>query len=394
MKNKKLQDKSVQLLIFLGIFGFALGLFNNYRELWMVNNNLNPTTIGRIISISYIVTVLILSFFTLKITESKLKNGITISLILKMVTSSILIVLNNTNKLFLIKFFMFFDIAFTQVILSSIYPLIMTIAKNDLLYTKRDVVESIMNKLGFLVISILLGKTIGKLTINYNISFILSLIFTFIAFIVFINIEIKINKDSKQLDIKEAYNYFKKNKIFLFYLISNLIGSVIWSIVLGMPLLSLTQILSFNTNNASFLILGLGILSNILAILIVKYFRFKNDHLNVIFKYGIRIILYFLMFILNNNIILLITIIYLLITDAPYGFILNSYFINKIEEKYSILLTILKYSTTLLGKGIGVFICGLFFDLSLKYIGLITLLVGIIHYIIITILVSSKRKSI
>ena len=152
--NKKL-SKSTQILIFLGLFGFSLGLFNNYRDLWMNANNLNASSISRVIGISSIITVLVLLFFTLKVSTSKLKDGITISLILKMLTSTILICLNNTNKVVLIKFLMFFDIAFTELILSSIYPLIMTINKNDEIYTKKDVVESLFNKLGFLIASII-----------------------------------------------------------------------------------------------------------------------------------------------------------------------------------------------------------------------------------------------
>jgi len=146
---KKIQNKSVQLLIFLAFFGFSVGLFNNYRELWMSANNLNPTTISRIISVSYLVTILILFFFTIKVSANKLKDGITISLILKMITSTFLICLNNTNYFVLIKFMMFFDIAFTTLILSSIYPLMMNISKDDVLYTKKSFVESLFSKLGY-----------------------------------------------------------------------------------------------------------------------------------------------------------------------------------------------------------------------------------------------------
>ena len=109
-------NKSTQILIFLGLFGFSLGLFNNYRELWMSANNLTPTSISRVIGISSIVTVLVLFFFTMKVNTNKLKDGITITLILKMLTSTLLICLNNTNKIVLIKFLMFFDIAFTELI--------------------------------------------------------------------------------------------------------------------------------------------------------------------------------------------------------------------------------------------------------------------------------------
>ena len=289
--NKKL-SKSTQILIFLGLFGFSLGLFNNYRDLWMNANNLNASSISRVIGISSIITVLVLLFFTLKVSTSKLKDGITISLILKMLTSTILICLNNTNKIVLIKFLMFFDIAFTELILSSIYPLIMTINKNDEIYTKKDVIESLFNKLGFLIASILLGKIIGSRVIDYNICYLLSVIFLFISFIIFANINLKNNKDNNNLDLKESFKYFNKNKVFILFLIANLISGIVWSSIMGMPLLTLTEKLDFKPETASYIILFLGIISNILAIIIVKYLKFKNDHINMIFKFGLRIIFF------------------------------------------------------------------------------------------------------
>jgi len=110
--KKITENKNLILLIFVAIFGFSIGLFDNYRELWLNSNNISSSSISHIISVSYIVTVLVLFYFTIRINASKLKNGITIVLVLKMITSTILICLNNTNNLFLIKFLMFFDIAF------------------------------------------------------------------------------------------------------------------------------------------------------------------------------------------------------------------------------------------------------------------------------------------
>ena len=191
--KKLTSNKCFILLVFLAFFGFSIGLFDNYRDLWLSSNNISTLTISHIKSISYIITVLVLFFFTLKVSSSKLKNGITITIVLKMITSSILLCLNNTSNLFLIKFLMFFDIAFTQVIVSSIYPLMLKFARGDELYTKKEVIESLFNKLGFFLVSILLGKMIFGTVIDYNICLLLSLIFTFIAFIIIINFEIEEN---------------------------------------------------------------------------------------------------------------------------------------------------------------------------------------------------------
>jgi len=97
--KKLFNNKRLTILIFLALFGFSVGLFDNYRELWMSANNMNSTTISHIISFSYIVTVLVLFYFTIRVSTEKLKNGIVISLIIKLITSTALICLNGTNNL-------------------------------------------------------------------------------------------------------------------------------------------------------------------------------------------------------------------------------------------------------------------------------------------------------
>lgn len=149
MKKRK-ENQGLKILIFLGIFGFSLGIYDNYRELWMSANGLSPETISRVISLSYIITVLSLLFFTIR-SVNKIKEGITFTIILKLITGTTLICLNNRELSFFIKFFKFFDIAFTQIIISSIYLLLMSFQKSDEIYTKKSVVESLGSKLGFLV---------------------------------------------------------------------------------------------------------------------------------------------------------------------------------------------------------------------------------------------------
>ena len=134
--KKLTQNKSFLLLLFLGLFSFAIGLFSNYRELWLSSNNLSARSIANIFSLSSLITVFVFFFFSLKVSSKKLKEGITIALVLKMVVSTILVCLNGTNYLFLIKFLMFFDIAFNELIVASIYPLMLTISKSDVMYTK------------------------------------------------------------------------------------------------------------------------------------------------------------------------------------------------------------------------------------------------------------------
>lgn len=388
--NKKIEKS---LFLFLITFSLSVGIFSNYRDLWLSANMLNANTIARIISIASIITVLIFFFFTIKVSYKKLRFGVLIALILKMLCSAILICLNNSGLLFLIKFIMFFDIAFNDLILSSIYPLMISINKSNESYTKKSTFEEVSNKIGFLIASLIIGRCIGKFTFTYNTCLLISVILIFISFIILLNIKEDCNNDKdRKLDLKEAFHYFNNHKIIYLFLVTDILSSVVWKGILGMPLLTLTSTLGFSTKGASFLVLGLGILSNILAMLVVKKLHFKNNHLNMIFKYGLRLILYLSVFITNNKVIFLITLIYLLILDMPFGFMLDDYFINKVSEEYSFLMTSVKYCTTIFGNAIGVFICGLVFNLKIRYLVLPSLIVGTLHYILTTILLLKREK--
>lgn len=389
MQNVK-KNRISLLLFFLALFGLSVGVFDNYRELWMSTNGLQTVSISHVISISYIITVLVLFYFTIRTSLDKLKWGTCIALVLNMISGAILIYLNGTGNTFWIKFLMFFNIAFSQLILASVYPLITSFEKNDVLYTKKDMVETLFNKLGFLFVAILLGKTIFHTIINYNICLLLSVFFNFLAFGVLVAIPIENSKESK-FDIKKTLTYFNKNKIFYQFLFGNILSEMIWGAVLGMPMLLLTKNLEFDSTFASFLILGLGIASSLLSMLTVKYFRFKNDRYNLFIKFGIRIFFYFLVFITANPFVLYFTIMFLLIFEQPYGFLFNGYFINHIKEEYSLFLTTLRYCSSLIGRAIGTFFCGLVFNMGFRIYILPALIIGIIHYFFACNLIKKKE---
>ncbi len=389
--QKLKNNKSLCLLIFLALFGFSIGVFDNYRELWMNANSLSTSTISHVISISCVVTVFVLFYFTIRVSANKLKWGICISLACNMITGTALICLNGSDNFFLIKFLMFFNIAFSQLILASVYPLMMNISKDDVVYTKKIFIESLFSKLGFLFVAMLLGKTIFHIFVDYNICLFLSVVFNFFALFLLVSIQIN-GRNTAKFNLQKTIRYFNKHKIFYFFLFVNFLGDMIWGAIFGMPMLLLTNNLDFSSNFASFLILGLGICSSFLSMIVVKYLRFDNEHKNFFVKFGIRLLLYVLVFITNSKLILFITLIYLLITDCLYGFIFGGYFINAIDEKYSLFLTTLKYCSSLLGKAVGTFFCGIVFHFNLRMFIIPALVISIIHYVFATFLIIKKEN--
>lgn len=390
MKRIK-ENKGLMLLIFLGIFSFAIGIFDNYRELWLEANGMSSITISRIITFSYIITALSLLFFSLKVSTKKLKYGIVTCLVLKLVIDSLLVCLNNSEFYFLIKFLMFFEIAISQIIISSIYPLMLNVQKDDKIYTNKEAVVQIFNKLGLFVATLLLGKSIINYNFDYNTFLLIAIIFTFLAFIVLINIDIE-GKDNNNITLKDTISYFNSHKDIYLSFIINLFGSMTYSSILGMKMLTLTNIIGLSAKVSSNIILILGIISALVSVILVKYSIFKSDYINLFFKYGFRLILYLLIFIINNKYILLITILYLLLTDCIYENVISGYTSINIEEKYSLIYILMRYCSSLIGKSIGVFICGITFNLDIKYIGITTFIIGVILYILALYFVKKKTK--
>ncbi len=393
MIRKLRENKVFMILLFLGLFSFAYGLFSNYRELWLDANGLSTISISRIITISSIVTGLSLLFFSLKVSTKKLRMGILVAALGTMITSTVLSLLDGTNELFLIKFFSLFDMAFYELVFSAIYPLILNIRKDDELYTKKDVVDSITEKLGIFLVTFMLGRSIGNIAVDYNTCLIGSIIFMFLGFIVLLFTDVE-GKDTKTVSFKEMFQYINKNKSIYAYVAVSFTSGVAWSTILGLKMLTLTDIIGVSTKVASYIILITGILTNILAMAIVKKFKSKNDYVNIFFKYGFRVLLYLLLFITNDKLVLFLTMLYLLLTDMPFGFVLGGYFSNNMEEKYILMFTVLKYCINLLGNGLGAFLCGITFHMEVKYIGLTAFVFGTICYILSNILVKKKREGV
>lgn len=390
--RKVFENKTFVLLLFLAIYSFSISLFDNYSELWLKSNGISTFSISKIITIASIVTALSLFFFSFKVSSKRLKNGMVVALVLKMITSTLLILFNNTGNYFFIKFIMFFDIAFKQIIFSSIYPLMLNLDKSDELFTKREVVESSFDKIGFLFVSYLLGKSFGSFVIDYNKCLLFSVVFLFISFVILLLVDVK-GKNSERVNLKRTFKYFNNNKIIYLFLFMSFFSSLTWSSVVGLKMLTLTETIGLTTKTASYLVLFTGIITNVLAILIVKFLKFKNDYINVFFKYGIRLVFYLLIFIIDSPIILLISFVYLLITDITYNFIFSGYVINNIDEDYTLIYNVVKYCTTLVANGIGTFICGITFNMSIKYVGLVAFVLGTITYILSNVLIM-KRLSV
>ena len=242
----KTENKILTILLF---FSISIGLWNNFRQLWMQDNNLDPTQISRILGLGTLLCVIGILIFSKYIKIDKIKSFITISLLIKIINLFILFCINNTNLNALINLSIIIDIIAERLIIISIYPLIVTIKKSNTLYSKRKLVEYTGRDLGVLIGGFIIGKTIFGIIFDYNLCLLISIIFSFTSLIILINV--KIGNVKVQNSNENIFKYIFTNKFRVTYLTYYLIGQIAYSSALGLKILTLTNYLNFTDSGAT-----------------------------------------------------------------------------------------------------------------------------------------------
>lgn len=215
-KFAKLKDEN-KILIMLAFFSISIGLWTNFKQLWLQDNFLDVARISQILSISGLFCVIAMLLFITKISLKNIKKVITIAIFFKIVNLIILALLNHTGNKVIIEIGIVLDTILENLIIMNIYPLIVTIKKDNKLYSKRKLVEYVFKDIGILVGGIFIGKTIIGLIINYNVCLLISILFLILAYITMLNIKRKVVEE-KTTNIQQSLKYMLKDKITRKYL--------------------------------------------------------------------------------------------------------------------------------------------------------------------------------
>lgn len=382
---KKIKDEN-KILIMLAFFSISIGLWGNFRQLWLQDNNFSATQISNIISIGTFISVIGIALIGKYVTLNKLKKTLTSILIIKFINMLALYFLNGTNKIEQIKLAIMIDIVMEYIIITSIYPLITTIVKSDTIYSKRKLTEYLFRDIGILLGGIFIGKSVAGILVNYNICLIISNVFLLIS--IFTMLNIKINKIEEKHSVKNSMvKYILKSKIMSLYLLDMFVGKTAMSTALGLKMLTLTNYFAFSDSIATNYLLIVGLIADGIGILALKYLTPKNDYLTITIKFGIRFIWYVVVFISNNLIITLIAITWSLLISTAYENICDGVYINRVENNYQLSFANMRYIIRFLGEAIGVFFCGIMYEIGLKYmLGLSAIFmifqIGLAYYLI------------
>lgn len=362
---KKIKNEN-QILIMLAFFSISVGLWGNFRQLWLQDNNFAVTNISNILSIGTLISVVIIGLIGKYVKLDKLKNTLVIVLLVKFINMFWLYFLNNTSSVGQIKLSIIIDIVTEYIIITSIYPLITTIVKTGTIYSKRRLTEYLFRDVGILFGGVFIGKSIAGILINYNACLFIANIF--LMFSLFILLNIKVNKladNDKHEEVSSKYIF--KDRLLILYLIYNLIGTIAMSTALGLKMLTLTNYFNFSDSVATNYLLVIGLLADIFGIIALKYLTPKNDYLTITIKFGIRFLGYIVAFISNNIAITLIAITWSIFISTAYENICDAVYINRLENKYQLSFSNICHITRFLGEAIGVFLCGLMYEKGLRY---------------------------
>jgi len=363
---KKIKGEN-QILIMLAFFSISMGLWENFRGLWLQDNNFTITNISNIISIGTLISVLGIMFVGKNIKLEKLKGFVSISLIIKFLNLIMLLNLNNKGNTSLINFSIILDVVTGYLVTTSIYPLITTIIKNNTVYSKRRLTEYLFRYIGILVGGLLIGKNIIGVLINYNMCLLVSIIFLAISVIVMFNMSACKEVKSEASEKVQILKYISQRKTQVIYALYNFIGSMAMMTALGLKMLTLTNYFEFTDNQATNYLLVIGLLADLVGILALKFLTPKNDYITVTIKFGIRFLAYTIAFLSNNIIIILIAITWSILISTAYENICDGYYINEVPNKYQLALTNFRYIVRYLGEAAGIFLCGMMYEIGLRY---------------------------
>lgn len=363
--NKIWSKTENKILIILLLFSISIGLWNNFRQLWMQDNGLNATEISQIISFGTLFCVVGILIFSKYIKLNKIKNFITIALLIKVINLVILFFINNTNLSLFINLSVIIDIIIERLIIISIYPLIVTIKKSNTLYSKRKLVEYTGRDLGVLIGGLVIGKTILGVLFNYNLCLLISIIFSIISLLILFNLKIE-TVETKNLK-ENIFKYIFTNKFRTTYIVYYLIGQIAYATALGLKMLTLTNYLNFSDSLATKYFLIIGLLADIIGILALKFLTPRNDYITITIKFGIRFLGYTLAFLSNNITVVICAMSWSLLISTAYENVTDAPYINSIKLDKQLAYTNLRYMVGSLGEAIGTFLCGIMYSIGLRY---------------------------
>lgn len=367
----KQQRAQIHILVMLAFFSISVGLWENFRQLWLQKNGFTATEISNITSIGTVVSVIgiILAGNFLRMRHLRVFMGYILAS--KALFLSILAILNGSELPNWITFCLIIDVVTTNLIVISVYPLITTIIKNNRVYSRRKLVEYLFRDIGVLIGSLLISQRFSLVVLSYNGCLVVSIIFLLIATILMFNLRARMTErePSRRLStFKYVKNHILKDRLQRVYMIYAYLAATSFAAALGLKMLMLTNQLHFSVSVSTDFLLVVGLLSDLIGIVALKYFTPKNDYLTMFLKFGIRLLIYVAAILSNDVFMMLVAITWTLLSSTAYEDVSDGYYINVIPNQHQFRYGTVKNVVTYLGEATGLFFAGWMYNYGIPYI--------------------------
>ena len=375
-----LKNKNLKYIFFMIIFlSISLGLWNNFRLLWLENNALTAEEIGKIMSLSSLFGCIAILFISLKIDMNRIKEMVGWTLIIKILAQLILFLGYQHLSTKVIASLFIFDIASYSVGFLGIYPLITRVEKNENIYSYRKLAQYIFQDVGILLGGVLLGVSLGRFVFSYNSFLFISVLSLTISYFFLSRVQFDRAEHLKNVRFRDFFQLLKKDRIQVFYFLYCLIGNTSYYCALGMQMLILTNILDYSAKDATFFFLVMGIIADVFGVVSLKKLTPKNDYFTIFCKLGFRMVGYTVAFLFPCKELILIAIIVALFTSTAYENKTDGIYFNQLDTDYQLIASNVRNLINKLGETFGFFLAGILFPFGASSIFGVAAFIGFIQ---------------
>lgn len=362
---KKHRSKSAKIefriLAMLAFFSLSVGLWENFRQLWLQDNNFSAGDVSMITSAGILISVIGIVIVGQRLKPRHLKNFMLTVLFVKTLDLLLLFSLDGVNDKLLINVCTAVDILTSCLIVTSVYPLITTVTKSNRVYSKRKLVEYLFRDLGILVGGVLIGWQLLPIPADYNICLLASILFLIPG--MFIMLRLNVHPTEKvSSSCSSVLKYILNSKLQRHYMLYAFLAATSFAAALGLKMLMLTNYLNFSASVATNYLLIVGLLSDIIGIVALKYFTPKNDYLTIMIKFGLRLLAYAVVVFATDPFLSLIAVTWSILISTAYEDVTDGYYINLVDNRHQFSYSTVKYVMSYLGEALGMLICGVTYE--------------------------------
>lgn len=352
------------LMIVLAFMSFSIGIWRNYRQLWLENIGFDVQSISKVLSVALICSALISFIISIYSTRVKVKNVIMLTGTLRALAMLVLLLNSNT---YIIKVCMLICIMCETTFSIAFYPLLTIVNKDRSAFAKQALINYLGKDAGVIVCGLLIGVTVGNIVFDYNSCLFLAMISTILSilFLILFN-EKKTYKKRNVLPLKKALKNLIKSKVNNYFLFTQFIMNISYGMIFSLVMIILTNYIGFSVSIASVFIIVCNLIGSFACSLFNRYGDNLTFKISTLIKYGSRVISYLIAFFMPNVLSFVIAMIIAHISARILDDKVNGAYITRINTNSQFLFGNIRYFILSLGEGIGVYLAGYMLEISFR----------------------------